>query len=221
MKMADALNSFKSFNQAIIYLKQATRLCSLMRDDDDSAHQTQEYLNQIHELHEEIEVERCRDSQTKPQLPRREDSADLSSKFRVKKPRERTKLKEEFDPYTNIDAIASSAIIPAIYDSDNEEEAAVTSPPRFRKSIMMSPKLNNSRLTRNGTRIEHVQVHVDASKKSVKFEQPMISPKTPQMPIRAVNFFDDSDYSDSPKMTRHRNGIRLISESEDDVETSF
>lgn len=120
-EMAEVSCKYNSLNQALIYLNQAERLCWLMEDDSE----TQEgelHLNEIKNLKTKI-IRRISENSAAPALPRRESMMEPVNRLRVRLnpiASRTTKTKDDFDPYTNIDAIKS--FVPEALDSDEETE---------------------------------------------------------------------------------------------------
>lgn len=183
---------YLALNQSLIYLKQASRLCSLLQDDQ---HPCDAYLTQIDTLHHEVLMEGNRDSQLRPQLPRRESSMEIPSKikFRIKMSRSNSRSIDE-DPYSNIPYIKNrmQTMFPSVSKSDaNDVNAIQPEPiesnkieersPRFIRFLAPHPKPQIKRQKSNLTTT--AQVHAKNS------------PKSPRTPIKCVNFFDDDELS--------------------------
>lgn len=173
IKMAKHLKTNKSYNLAIIYLKQASRLCSLMKDDDRGDDQAQHLLQMIDVIFGDVLVERNRDSETKPKLPYRESTNQ--TKYRWKLPRKSNK--DDFDPYTNIE----SSNVPTEINERISDET-----------------INVKTLKTNEPIFADVQVHIayDIEETTIhkstfdlnEFEI-VPSPHTPQMPVDTIDFF--------------------------------
>lgn len=240
IEQAASASTFKSFNQALIYLKQASRLCSLLNDDG-HPDKAENLLDQIEQMQNKILIERNRDSTTRPQLPHRESFLEPSNrgKFRIKLP---TQKNDKSDPYKNIREKQPPKI------NDNEEN---TGGGKYRKSQLATSPLAIHRLRRISQRV-NVQIHsppvADASPKSQRsngnkdydsndffngeFDKSHPSPRTPETPIRTVAFFSDSDsmassnfngyssdlHKSSPKSNGYR-ANRSISNESGDVTT--
>lgn len=178
MEWAKKTRSIRSYSLALIFLFQARRLASLSLDDDPMKDVSSTYED-IETLIEAVLVDKNRDSQTKPRLPRRESCIDHGSRalFRVK-----NNARKGEDPYTNIEKAQTDT-------SDNEKKS-----PKFRKSILVSPKLNDH-LSRRNRSILRVQIHGEPNDTVISngngFKQsnsPIMprsfySPMTPSSPI--------------------------------------
>lgn len=211
--MAQFSTKFRAYNQAIIYLKQATRLCSLLRDDD-RVEQANNCMLKLEALHINVLMERNRDSVTKPQLPRRESNRELSNKtkFRVKAPRMN---KCDHDPYTNIEV---------------ERRKEKTEPSNSKINILRAnkelPKLSfeEAKTIRNQI-IANIQVH--SAPEHTQQMSPTteirsngfvhMTPETPRKPLESVNFFSDDVFSDeedgkvkTPLTVRKAYGMQTI-----------
>lgn len=192
--MAKVSFKFQALNQCLIYLKQASRLSSLLQED---GHSCDMFVAQIDAIHGDVMVERSRDSQARPQLPRRESSMEISSKvkFRIKMSRSNSRTIE--DPYTNISFVrpqsmaqASAAANSADYMDEMKKDEHPTDAnktnkieePRFNRYL--APHNNRVQVKRQKSNlITTVQIH---SKHS---------PKSPRAPIKCINFFDEDDLS--------------------------
>lgn len=76
IEMAKALLKFQSWNQILIYLKQASRLCDLLIEDGRES-EAQNYMSKIDTIHRDVMTERNRDPKSiRPQLPFRQNSTD-------------------------------------------------------------------------------------------------------------------------------------------------
>lgn len=77
IEMVKALLKFQSWNQILIYLKQASRLCYLLMEDGRES-EAQNYLSKIDTIHRDVMAVRNREppKSTKPQLPLRQNSTD-------------------------------------------------------------------------------------------------------------------------------------------------
>lgn len=209
IELSTSICPFKSYNQALIYLKQAARLCGLLSDDGhpDKADQL---FDKIEQLQSNILIERNRESTTRPQLPRRESFLEPSNrgKFRLKLPTQKN------DPYTNIREKRSDSIQPERF-VDNDEPTGT----KYRKSTMATSPTAAHRLRRSSNRV-NVQIHgapksgrLNENKENVNrgiaVSSPPIKsmpyfsdsdnrcdehcPRTPETPIKTVAFFSDSD----------------------------
>lgn len=205
--MAHYSTTFRAYNQAIIYLKQGLRLCSLLRDDD-RVEQASHYMLKLEALHINVLMERNRDSVTKPQLPRRESNRELSNKtkFRVKAPRMN---KLDHDPYSNIELARRKENT----EPTNSKINTLRSKPEL-------PKLSREEaMTIRNQIITNIQIH------SAPEHPPMsptngivyMTPETPRKPLESVNFFSDDVFSDdedvkvkTPVTVRKANGIQTI-----------
>lgn len=209
--MAHSSTTFRAYNQAIIYLKQASRLCSLLHDDH-RVEQASNYMLKLEALHINVLLERNRDSVTKPQLPRRESNRELSNKtkFRVKAPRMN---KRDLDPYTNIEVAA--------------QRKENTEPTNSKINILRTkpelPKLSFEEvMTIRNQIITNIQIHSvpepitpTSDIRSNGFLH--MTPETPRKPLESVNFFSDDVFSDdedvkvkTPVTVRKANGMQTI-----------
>lgn len=204
IELAASASTFKSYNQALIYLKQASRLCSLLNDDG-HPDKAENLLDQIEQQQNTILIERNRESTTRPQLPRRESFLEPSNrgKFRVKLPAQKS---DTNDPYKNIREKQKQ-------NEENDEEETIVGG-KYRKSQLATSPLAIHRLRRASQRV-NVQIHTPpvrmASPKSQRFsggdrgekdrnpffngefDKSHPSPRTPETPIRTVTFFSDNE----------------------------
>lgn len=200
IEMAQMSYKFHAYNQSLIFLKQASRLCSLLLEDDRPC---EVFMGQIDAIHRDVMSERGRehqDHQVKPQLPRRESSMEISNKIKFRIKMSRTNPENIEDPYTNIEFIKQQMQTnvnnnqfavrnPNETESDDEPTKDYPVPvnnsdgrsPRFNRYLApaVKPQLKRQKSCVTTT----VQVH---SKQS---------PKSPRTPIKCVNFFDDADMS--------------------------
>lgn len=211
--MAHYSTKFQAYNQAIIYLKQATRLCSLLRDDD-RVEQASNCMLKLEALHINVLMERNRDSVTKPQLPRRESSRELSNKtkFRVKAPRTN---KRDHDPYTNIEVERRKDIV----EPTNSKIKII----RTKKDL---PKLSfEQAMTIRNQIMANIQIHsapehtqqMSPTAETLSNGYLHMTPETPRKPLESVNFFSDDVFSDeedvaikTPVTVRKANGMQTI-----------
>lgn len=186
--MARVSLKYLALNQSLIYLKQASRLCSLLQDDQ---HPCDTYITQIDDLHHDVLMEGKRDSQLRPQLPRRESSMEIPSKikFRIKMSRSNSRSIDE-DPYSNIAYIKNriQSVFPSVSNDMNdihsepiETKKTEDRSPRFNRYLLPNTKAQLKRQKSNLTTT--AQIH---SKNS---------PKSPRTPIKCVNFFDEDELS--------------------------
>lgn len=187
--MARQSTHFASFNQGLIYLKQASRLCNLLRDDD-RVEQARNCLLKIEAMHLNLQMERNRNSVTKPQLPRRESGGgggkeshfSNKNKFRIKSSPSMTIV----DPYKNIEKKADKLIVHA--------DVTVGQPPQQRKPV--ATKLSKEEAST-------IFRHIMANRGSIEEQQsiavhhvsdliaPPFTPRSPQKPLEAMRFFGD------------------------------
>lgn len=112
IEMAQVSIKYRSLQQTMSLLKQAERLCLLLRDDkfnDDAA----TYLVKVEALKESVET-LVNESSQGPELPRRESLADkqaIKIRYRPQKPTENS--------YTTIDGPSNIEEVPS--DDDNDE----------------------------------------------------------------------------------------------------
>lgn len=197
MDWAKKARLIKSYSLALIFLFQARRLASLSLDDDLMKEVSSKY-EEIETLIETVLVDKNRDSQTKPRLPRRESYMDNGSKalFRVK-----NHGRKGEDPYTNIEVVASNTPIDTVNDAENIENIEKARSPKFRKSIIVSPKLNDH-LARRNRNILKVQIHAESNDTVISngpiMPRTFYSPMTPSSPIST---------SSSPKKSKFFNNI--------------
>lgn len=190
--------SIRSYSLALIFLFQARRLASLSLDDDPMK-DVSDKCKEIESLIESVLIDKNRDSQTKPRLPRRESYMDVGTKalFRVK-----SHDRKGEDPYTNIDGISSNQFDNTLDDDDIENVEKARSP-IFRKSVIASPKLNDHLARRNRT-ILKVQIHSEQNDTAKVSNSPIMprsfySPMTPSSPLsmstspKKPKFFDGRD----------------------------
>lgn len=113
IEMAQVSIKYRSLQQTMGMLKQAERLCLLLRDDkfnDDAA----TYLVKVAALRESVETLVKESSSQGPELPRRESLADkqaIKNRYRPQKPTENS--------YTTIDGPSHIEEVPS--DDDNDE----------------------------------------------------------------------------------------------------
>lgn len=162
IQMAKVSANFRSLNQAMIYVKQVKRLCSILQDDKllQSLDMSNKYLEQIEPIEKKIVAAMNRDSYAVPELPRRESM--LEPKIRGRLPSTKPKkIIEDIDPYTNIEDMRRSlAIQPANFDSsdDDDDNDNLKNQSNIRKkSIVANGFIPNG--LRNNQIIEKVQVH--------------------------------------------------------------
>lgn len=190
VEMAKKSFRYVALNQSLIYLKQASRLCSLLQED--GGHSCDTYVAEIDTIHRDVLTERNRDNQARPQLPRRESSMEISSKikFRIKMSRSNSQTLE--DPYTNISLMrqqGTDGTTPGIKEQrivDDDRPADQTDvSPRFHRHL--APHNNRTTVKHQksqlGTATTTVQIHAKHS------------PKSPRPPIKCVNFFDEDELS--------------------------
>lgn len=202
IKMAKHLKTSKSYNLAIIYLKQASRLCSLMKDDDRGDDQAQNLLQLIDGIFSDVMVERNRDSETKPKLPYRESTNH--TKYRWKLPRKSNK--DDFDPYTNIESNIPTELIEKNNKRSSVEE--INEKKSLNQRILADVHVHLSNDVNDETAINKSTFDLN------EFEI-VPSPHTPQMPVDSINFFgamtstDESpqisNFSKSPKLQKQKN----------------
>lgn len=225
LAMAREATPFKSFNQALIYIKQAMRLCSLLADDD-RVEQSENYKNVIETLHNVVLNERHRDSQTKPQLPHRESVRDHTVTNRVNRVRQQRPIPSGYDPYKNCPPQEVSANKPIIKEKI-EDKLSRKHPAQIHPAV--------ERIVANQRQIQ-CEVHSEGRLPSDSDEIKIIPvPRTPVQPLRAIRFIQNtmdgytSDETDSvlslPTAVKgtSANGHkqRTISTSSDDVFTAF
>lgn len=200
LQWAKKTRAIRSYSLALIFLFQARRLASLSLDDDPMK-DVSDTCEEIESLIESVMIDKNRDSQTKPQLPRRESYMDVGSRavFRV-----RNHARKGEDPYTNIDGIQPISHQYPADDTEDIENVKIRSP-KFRKSIITSPKLNDH-MARKNRNILKVQIHSE-SNDAVISNSPIMprsfySPMTPSSP---------SSMSTSPKK------LKFFNINEDDL----
>lgn len=216
LSMAREATPFKAFNQALIYLKQASRLCSLLSDDD-RVEQAINYANVIETLQEVVVNERQRESQSRPELPQREsvvrDDA-VSSNRGVNRIRVPRPIPSDYDPYKNCVKAAQSPPTPTPSNVHPAVERIVANQMQIQCQIHSAPQ----------TPSESDDIKV------------IPVPQTPVQPLRAVRFnrgsvddytSDDADsvFSVPPKIKVTFHGgnhhQRAVSASSEDVFTAF
>lgn len=194
LQWAKKVRAIRSYSLALIFLFQARRLASLSLDDDPMK-DVSEKCEEIESLIESVLIDQNRDSQTKPQLPRRESYADAGSRalFRVK-----NHGRKGEDPYTNIDGESSTKFDNTPGDiNDIENVGKPTMSPKFRKSIIASPRLNDHMARKSHRNILKVQIHTEPnSAASPIMPRSFYSPMTPSSP---------SSMSTSPKKSKFFN----------------
>ncbi|KAJ6638876.1 Protein mab-21-like 2 [Pseudolycoriella hygida] len=201
---AKKTRAIKSYSLALIFLFQARRLASLSLDDDPMK-DVSEKCEEIETLIESVLIEKNRDSQTKPRLPRRESYINPGSKALI---RVKNNASKGEDPYTNIEGVPITGNVDSV---DNIENVEKVRSPKFRKSILVSPGLNGHLARKNRT-ILKVQIHAEQSdavtvngngiKSSPIMPRSFYSPVTPSSPLsmstspKKLKFFDN-DVSDA------------------------
>ncbi len=198
---AKKARSIKSYSLALIFLFQARRLASLSLDDDPMK-DVSDKCEEIESLIETVLVDKNRDSQTKPQLPRRESYMDAGSRalFRVKNHERKGE-----DPYTNIDGVPSNRFDNTPIDTENNENVDRTKSPKFRKSIITSPKLNDHMARKNRT-ILKVQIHVEPNER-----------KTSNSPIMPRSFYSPMTPSSPSSMSTSPKKLKFFNTNENDL----
>lgn len=212
LAMARESTPFKAFNQALIYLKQATRLSTLLADDD-RVEQASNYTNVIETLQEVVLNERIRDSQNRPELPQRESVARDDtvtnhrgvSRIRVQRP-----IPSDYDPYKNCVKSTTTTTTPTVHPA---LERIVANQKQIQCEIHAAPRKTN----------EEEEVF-----------QVLPVPQTPVAPTRAIRFnrgsvddctSDDGDSVFSVPARQHmkQNGTqkRTISATNEDIITAF
>lgn len=189
---ANKVRAIRSYSLALIFLFQARRLASLSLDDD-PMRDVSDKCEEIESLIESVLIDQNRDSQTKPQLPRRESYADAGGRalFRVK-----NHGRKGEDPYTNIDDDSSTQFHNTPNNKDDNAEQVRS--PIFRKSIIASPRLNDHMARKNRNAVK-VQIHVESnSSNSPIMPRNFYSPMTPTSPV---------SMSTSPKKSKFFNHI--------------
>lgn len=206
MEMSKELCVFKSYNQSLIYLGQATRVCRLLEDDGD-ADEAKTLIQQIDEQCSKIQIERNRESKTKPQLPRRESVFESTNRYKFKA-RKSIKIPDEYDPYANADALKS----PRIKSISSEESVgrvqngstyghAESPNVRFSRSVSSSPKIHRMRKSSAKLIVTNIQIHDQPPSKSPVSYSPATdnvffpsntNPNSPQLPFKSVNFFSET-----------------------------
>lgn len=208
LQWAKKTRSIKSYNLALIYLFQARRLASLSLDDDPMK-DVSDKCQEIESLIELVLIDKNRDSQTKPQLPRRESYMHAGSRalFRVK-----NNGRKGEDPYTNIDGgIPSNGFNNNTPDDIENVEKAKS--PKFRKSIITSPKLNDHMARRNRN-ILKVQIHAESN----DIIRPSNSPIMPRSFYSPMTPSSPSSMSTSPKKLKFFNPNDIESKTIQSVE---
>lgn len=228
LKMAREATPFKSFNQALIYLKQASRLCSLLTEDD-RVEQADNYLHVIETLHEVVLNERHRDSQTKPQLPQRESVRDQGNTHRVNRVRQQRPIPSGYDPYKNCPSQQTTSVPTKSTKTEKTPPVETQKPPPRQVHPAVEQIVANQRQIQ-------CEVHTKPNLPSDSDVLKVIPvPRTPVQPLRAVRFIqnsvdgytsDDTDSVISSMVTIKEamtNGMkqRTISTSSDDVFTAF
>lgn len=83
IEMAKTFLKYQSWNQSLIYLKQASRICGLLADDERKS-DAQNFLTKIDAIQHSVMVERNRDVRgAKPRLPIRQNSLEAITKQMV------------------------------------------------------------------------------------------------------------------------------------------
>lgn len=235
LQWAKKARTIRSYSLALIFLFQARRLASLSLDDDPMK-DVSDTCEEIESLIELVLIDKNRDSQTKPQLPRRESYMDANSRalFRVK-----NHGRKGEDPYTNIE-VQSNGHDNTIDDTDDIENVAKCRSPKFRKSIVASPKLNDHMARKNRV-ILKVQVHTESNdvingngfklSNSPIMPRSFYSPMTPSSPSsmstspKKLKFFNnyDDDLQTIPSVehTNYINGINIPTSKTNGFEPSF
>lgn len=192
IEMAKMSFKFQALNQTLIYLKQASRLCSLLKDDQ---HSCDAFITQIEALHRDVLGERNRDSQTRPQLPRRESAMEISNKikFRIKMSRSNSRNVE--DPYSNITFIKQQHTqaseqyeINPLNENDNEDSEIEADD---------ANKMDDRSLRFNRYLAPHNRPQLKRQKSNLVTTVQVHSRQSPKAPIKCVNFFDDDELSSS------------------------
>lgn len=213
LSMAREATPFKAFNQALIYLKQASRLCSLLADDD-RVEQASNYANVIETLQEVVLNERHRDSQNRPELPQRESIArddTISSNRGVNRIRVQRPIPSDYDPYKNCVKAGT-------------EPSTPTTTPKVHPAV--------ERIVANQMQIQ-CDIHSVPRTISESEDLKVIPvPQTPVAPMRAVRFIrrsvddyasDDGDsvFSIPAKCKPTINSSSAFSVCSEDVFTAF
>lgn len=184
VEMARQSTHFASFNQGLIYLKQASRLCNLLRDDD-RVEQARNCLLKIEAMHLNLQMERNRNSVTKPQLPRRESGGgggkeshfSNKNKFRIKSSPSMTIV----DPYKNIEKKADKLIVHA--DVTQQRKPVATKLSKEEASTIFRHIMAN-----RGSIEEQQSIAVHHVSDLIA---PPFTPRSPQKPLEAMRFFGD------------------------------
>lgn len=107
LDMANVSYQFQALNQAMIYIKQVERLCTLMMEDKTymSVENSTRYLELAQPIRTKVLAAMNRDSYAVPELPRRESM--LEPKIRARMPSIKPKriIDDDIDPYTNIETL--------------------------------------------------------------------------------------------------------------------
>lgn len=130
--MAQQAFTFRSMNQSLMFLKHAERLCNILQDDQ-CPDEAIKYMNQIQPLQNEYSIYHEIERNSGPTLPKRESMLEPAQKLRMRNVNKQLRIKEEPDPYTNIN---SSGFSPQDFDDDIEEVAAVSR----KKSVVLRKK---------------------------------------------------------------------------------
>lgn len=130
--MAQQAFDFRSMNQSLMFLKQAERLCSILQDDQ-CPDEAIKYMSQIQPLQNEYSIYHERERNEGPTLPKRESMLEPAQKLRMRNVNKQLSIKEEPDPYTNIN---QSGFTPQDFDNDIEEISAISR----KKSVVLRKK---------------------------------------------------------------------------------
>lgn len=210
LQWAKKARNIRSYSLALIFLFQTRRLASLSLDDDPMK-DVSDKCEKIESLIEAVLIDKNRDSQTKPQLPRRESYMDTGSRalFRVK-----NHAPKGEDPYTNIEGVQANRFDNFVNDTEDIENVEKVRSPKFRKSIVASPKLNDH-MARKSRNI-FVQIHAEsndgiiANGNGFKLSNSPIMPRSFYSPMTPSS---PSSISTSPKKSKFFNN------NDDDLKT--
>lgn len=211
LQWAKKARTIRSYSLALIFLFQARRLGSLSLDDDPMK-DVSDKCQEIESLIESVLIDKNRDSQTKPQLPRRESYMDAGSRalFRVKN----HALKGE-DPYTNIEGVQSNRFDNFADDTNDIENVEKVRNPKFRKSILASPKLNDH-MARKNRNILKVQIHGESND---GFMSNGIGIKISNSPIMPRSFYSPMTPGSPSSMSTSPKKLKFFNNNETDLIT--
>lgn len=147
IEMAKAFLKYKTWNQSLIYLKQASRLCDLLAEDEGKT-EADVFRTKINLIHNNVMSERNRDAaiQYKPKLPIRQNSMESLLKLQLtitgagyKSPMVQHSARETIDETVQFHRKSSDSATPTptattfkcvdFFNECDDDDDATTSPP--------------------------------------------------------------------------------------------